>query len=154
VFLTGLVLTVTYGGWLSGQWIIGDLRLDQWHAGYLLPTVAGGLVAAAGSATLGYVTLAPGWWAFSFSYAAAFTFAMCWAALAPPGNSRTSVEIGLLSAVTLGIAALAVRSAIGLVDGTCLPRASLAAGSPGISDGTESRHSATIRDVKRAWSSP
>jgi hypothetical protein len=45
------------------KWIVADLQLAQWHPGcpprnthpgYFLPTVAGGLIAAAGSAALGY----------------------------------------------------------------------------------------------------
>lgn len=58
VFLVSLALTVTVGGWLTGDWIIADLQLTRWHPGYLLPTVAGGLIAAGGSAVFGYDTLA------------------------------------------------------------------------------------------------
>jgi tellurite resistance protein len=58
VFVVALVLTVVVGGWLSGEWIIADLPLPRWHPGYFLPTVAGGLIAAGGSAALGYDTLA------------------------------------------------------------------------------------------------
>ena len=45
-----LVLTVAAGGWLTGQWIAGHLDQDSAHPGYLLPTVAGGLVGAAAAA--------------------------------------------------------------------------------------------------------
>jgi tellurite resistance protein len=58
VFLVSLVLTVGLGGWLSAQWITRDLQLSQWHPGYFLPTVGGGLIAAAGSAALGHQALA------------------------------------------------------------------------------------------------
>ncbi|WP_164842566.1 TDT family transporter [Actinoplanes solisilvae] len=58
VFGVALVLTVAVGGWLSGTWIIADLQLAQWHPGYFLPTVGGGLIAAGGSAALGHRTLA------------------------------------------------------------------------------------------------
>jgi tellurite resistance protein len=58
VFIVALVLTVAVGSWLSGEWIIADLQLGQWHPGYLLPTVAGGLIAAGGSAAFGHDTLA------------------------------------------------------------------------------------------------
>ena len=54
----GLIVTVALGGWLSGQWIISDLSLPQWHPGYFLPTVAGGFLAAGSSAELGYGQLA------------------------------------------------------------------------------------------------
>jgi tellurite resistance protein len=58
VFLVTMVLIMLYGGWLSGQWIIQDVPLDRWHPGYFLPTVAGPLIAAGGSAGLGYQGLA------------------------------------------------------------------------------------------------
>ncbi|WP_405984214.1 TDT family transporter [Streptomyces sp. NBC_00872] len=53
-----LVLTVLLGGWLTGQWIYGPLELDRLHPGYFLPTVAGGLVAAASAAEVGQQRLA------------------------------------------------------------------------------------------------
>src|ERR1700753_42676 len=40
------VATVLLGGYLTGQWIVGDLQQGQAHPGYFLPTVAGGLVAS------------------------------------------------------------------------------------------------------------
>ncbi|MEU8153534.1 hypothetical protein AB0B94_07710 [Micromonospora sp. NPDC048986] len=52
-----LVLTVLFGGWITGQWIYGRLDLDRTHPGYLLPTVAGGLVASASSAVVGQRSL-------------------------------------------------------------------------------------------------
>lgn len=58
VFIVALVLTVAMGAWLSGEWIIADLKIGQWHPGYLLPTVGGGLIAAGGSAVFGRHTLA------------------------------------------------------------------------------------------------
>jgi tellurite resistance protein len=58
VFVIGLVLTVLLGGWLTALWIQVDIELVYWHPGYFLPTVAGGLIAANGSATFGYTTLA------------------------------------------------------------------------------------------------
>ncbi|CAG6399006.1 Tellurite resistance protein [Actinacidiphila cocklensis] len=58
VFAAGLVLTVLVGGWLTGVWIRTDSRLPQWHPAYFLPTAAGGLIAAAGCAALGWGTLA------------------------------------------------------------------------------------------------
>jgi tellurite resistance protein len=53
-----LVLTVLLGSWFTGQWIYGPLDLDKFHPGYFLPTVAGGLVAAAGAAAVGQHRLA------------------------------------------------------------------------------------------------
>ncbi|MER5912441.1 TDT family transporter [Streptomyces sp. NPDC001982] len=58
VYLVGLVLTVGFGAWITGQWITNDMRLVQWHPGYALPTVTGGLLGAAASASLGHRTLA------------------------------------------------------------------------------------------------
>lgn len=58
VFVVALIGTVLLGGWLTGEWIVADMRLAQWHPGYFLPTVAGGLIAAAGGATLGFRSLA------------------------------------------------------------------------------------------------
>ena len=57
-FLVALVLTVVLGAWLTGPWIIADLQLAHLHPAYFLPTKAGGLIASAGSAALGYETLA------------------------------------------------------------------------------------------------
>ena len=58
VFFAGFIATVLLGGWLTGGWILQDLTLAQWHPGYFLPTVGGGLIAAAGSASMGYDGLA------------------------------------------------------------------------------------------------
>ncbi|SEN93839.1 SLAC1 family transporter [Actinacidiphila rubida] len=58
VFVIAFVLTVLLGGWLTGLWIRVDTALPQWHPGYFLPTVAGGLIAAGCSASLGWTTLA------------------------------------------------------------------------------------------------
>jgi len=58
LFLVALVATAVYGGWLSGQWIARPVTLAQWHPGYFLPTVAGGLIAAGGAAVLGHPDLA------------------------------------------------------------------------------------------------
>ena len=58
VFLVGLVVTVLIGGYLTGDWILRDLTLAQWHPGYFLPTVGGGLIAANVAARLGFDRLA------------------------------------------------------------------------------------------------
>jgi tellurite resistance protein len=52
-----LVLTVLLGGWLTGQWIYRPLDVDRFHPGYFLPTVAGGLIAAAAAAHVGQLRL-------------------------------------------------------------------------------------------------
>ncbi|HEY2794916.1 MAG TPA: hypothetical protein VGJ28_21330 [Micromonosporaceae bacterium] len=58
VYLIALVCTILIGGWLSGQWILAETTLPQWHPGYFLPTVAGGLIASIGASSLGFHPLA------------------------------------------------------------------------------------------------
>jgi len=58
VFGCGAAATVVVGAWLTGGWIVLDGDIKRWHPGYFLPMVAGGLVAASGSAALGLGTLA------------------------------------------------------------------------------------------------
>jgi len=95
VFFTGLVLTVMLGGWMTGQWIISDLRLVQWHPGYFLPTVAGGFIASTGCATLGHESLAR----VMFGYGA-----VCWFALGSIVLARLLVVSSLPPALTPTIA--------------------------------------------------
>lgn len=45
-----LAVTIAAGGWLTGQWVAGDLDLDATHPGYFLPTATGGLAGAAAAA--------------------------------------------------------------------------------------------------------
>jgi tellurite resistance protein len=51
-------LTVLLGGWLTGQWIYGEVGADQVHPGFFLPTVAGGLIASVGASAVGQTRLA------------------------------------------------------------------------------------------------
>ncbi|MGY5036202.1 SLAC1 family transporter [Streptomyces sp. 900116325] len=53
-----LIISVLMGGWYTGQWIYGPMKLEQMHPGYFLPTVGGGLVAAFASAQVGQARLA------------------------------------------------------------------------------------------------
>lgn len=53
-----IVLVVALGGWLTGLWMRSGTDIDRLHPGYFLPTVAGGLVASAGAATVGQRRLA------------------------------------------------------------------------------------------------
>jgi tellurite resistance protein len=48
-----IALIVAYGAWFTGQLIDGDYHFDQLHPGYLLPTVAAGLIASAAAAEAG-----------------------------------------------------------------------------------------------------
>ena len=57
------------GGWLTGQWIAGQLDQTKLHPGYFLPTVAGGLLGAQGAAELGLHQL--GWLSFGIGM-------LCW----------------------------------------------------------------------------
>lgn len=107
VFLVGLVLTLLAGGWLSGQWILSDTTLAQWHPGYFLPTVGGGLIAAALSAGFGDRSLAQ----LMFGYGI-----VCWIVLgsiilarlftqpALPVPLRTTIAIEMAPPVVAGIA--------------------------------------------------
>jgi tellurite resistance protein len=203
-----LAVTIAAGGWLTGQWIVGNLDQDSTHPGYLLPTATGGLVAAnaaaqvhlraaaeasfgigivcwlllysittnrlffrralpaalvptlaielappavAGSAYFaltggatnfiayalgGYTVLmalvqlrfaalyaglrfSPGFWAFSFPYAAAAADALLWITLArPPG--ATGYAIAVVTLVTALVAAIAARSVMAAARGQFL----------------------------------
>lgn len=43
---TFLAIMIALGGWMTGQWVLGDLDQGSVHPGHFLPTVAGGLVGA------------------------------------------------------------------------------------------------------------
>ncbi len=218
VFLVALVATVLLGSWLVGEWIVTDLALAQWHPGYFLPTVAGGLIAAGGCAAFGYDALArlmfgygavcwvvlgsvillrlftqpalpaaltptiavevappvvagaawfeinggradavalglagyavlmvvvqvrlaplyrrlpfgPGWWSFSFSYAAAFAIAIRWLAVEDAPGQRLLTQ-ALLAVITAWLALLVVRTATHVARGTFLPRPAAAPREP------------------------
>ncbi len=201
--------TVILGGFLTGQWVVGDLEQAAAYPGYFLPTVAGGLVSsgslaevhlrAAAEGTLGigvlcwvllgslilnrlfftkalpiplvptlsielappalaglawfalnggtidvvarllggYAVLmalvqlrflplyrslrfSPGFWSFTFSYAAAVSDALAWIQIgAVPG--RTALTIVLLVLVTGFIGVIAARTARLAVRGQLLP---------------------------------
>jgi tellurite resistance protein len=69
VFVLFLALTIGFGGWITGQWIVGEIEPLKVHPGYLLPTVAGGFVAAEGCAIFGLGGLA--WFAWGIGV-------ICW----------------------------------------------------------------------------
>lgn len=52
--------TIALGGFLTGQWVVGDLDQGVAHPGYFLPTVAGGLVASYAAAEVQLHSLAEG----------------------------------------------------------------------------------------------
>jgi tellurite resistance protein len=72
LFVIFFLLTLGLGGWLTGQWMLGELQLEKFHPGYFLPTVAGGLVGADGAAHFGLVGL--GWLSFGMGI-------VCWLTL-------------------------------------------------------------------------
>lgn len=57
VFIGAVIPTALMGGWLTGQWIAGDLDLAKAHPGYFLPTVAGGFLSAQVAAHVGLHSL-------------------------------------------------------------------------------------------------
>jgi tellurite resistance protein len=69
IFIAFFATTFLFGGWITGQWIAGELDPVKVHPGYLLPTVAGGFVAGEGCAVFGLGGLA--WFAWGIG-------AVCW----------------------------------------------------------------------------
>ncbi len=55
-----MAVTALFAGWLVSIWLGGSLDLESLHGGYLLPTVAGGFIAATAAAEVGLATLAVG----------------------------------------------------------------------------------------------
>jgi tellurite resistance protein len=53
-----VVATVVLGGWLTGQWVVGEIGQAAAHPGYFLPTVAGGLVSSCAAAEVHLRTVA------------------------------------------------------------------------------------------------
>lgn len=62
VFLVFFVLTVGFGGWLTGEWVLGEIDEARFHPGYYLPTCAGGFIGAEGCGLFGLQSL--GWLSF------------------------------------------------------------------------------------------
>jgi tellurite resistance protein len=58
LFAVFAAATTVLAGWMTGQWIVGDLDLDKLHSGYVLPAVAGGLIASIGAALAGWTGIA------------------------------------------------------------------------------------------------
>ncbi|OJU84226.1 MAG: hypothetical protein BGO11_10855 [Solirubrobacterales bacterium 70-9] len=51
-----------FGGWLTGEWVLGEIDERRFHPGYYLPTCAGGFIGAEGCGLFGMPSL--GWIAF------------------------------------------------------------------------------------------
>lgn len=109
-----LAVTLTAGGWLTGQWIAADLDQDSLHTGYFLPTVAGGLVGA------GAAAFSPRFWAFTFPYAAAAADALLWIARTRPPDAA-GYAIVVITLITVFIAAIAARTIIAITRRQFLP---------------------------------
>lgn len=62
VVVAAIAVEVVFVGWLVGWWLSGHVRAEAVHGGYLIPSVAGGLVAADTSAAVGLPVL--GWACF------------------------------------------------------------------------------------------
>jgi tellurite resistance protein len=75
------------------------------------------------------VPFGPGWWAFSFSYAAAFAVAIRWVAVEQVPQQR-GLTYALLTVVTAGMAALVLTTVRHLMRGTFLPRTGAAPAAP------------------------
>jgi tellurite resistance protein len=58
LFALFAAVATVMAGWMIGQWIVEDLDLEKLHSGYVLPSVAGGLIAAIGAALAGWSGLA------------------------------------------------------------------------------------------------
>jgi tellurite resistance protein len=71
------------------------------------------------------VPFGPGWWSFSFSYAAVVAVAIRWLAVEGVPQQR-GLTNALLAVVTAGMAALVLRTVRSLMGGTFLPRTSAA----------------------------
>jgi tellurite resistance protein len=59
IFLLALATSAVFAGWMVAVWLRGGLQLDSVHGGWLLPTVAAGLVGADVAAEVGLPLL--GW---------------------------------------------------------------------------------------------
>ena len=59
MFLLALATSAVFAGWMVAFWVRGGLQLDSVHGGWLLPTVAAGLVGADVAAEVGLPLL--GW---------------------------------------------------------------------------------------------
>jgi tellurite resistance protein len=67
------------------------------------------------------LTFSPGFWAFTFSYAAAATDGLAWISQAKPAGAAAYAVV-IIAAITLLIGAIAVRTVILLARGELLPR--------------------------------
>jgi tellurite resistance protein len=95
--------------------VVDGLSLGLAGYAFLMATVQVRLVPVFRSAPFG-----PGWWAFSFSYAAVFVDALHWLSAEHASHGLIWTWL-LLAVVTLAILALAARTAVAVVGGRFLP---------------------------------
>ncbi len=62
IFIVFFAVTIGLGGYLTGEWILGEIDEARFHPGYYLPTCAGGFIGAEGCGLFGLPSL--GWVAF------------------------------------------------------------------------------------------
>jgi tellurite resistance protein len=121
MFLVGFVLIVLIGGWLSGQWILEELTLAQWHPGYFLPTVAGGFIASIGCSALGFDQLARlmfGWGAICWLVLGSILLLRLFTQPPLPTPLVPAMAIEVAPPVVAGIAWFGING--GQVDGVAL----------------------------------
>ena len=92
---------------MTGQWILANTALAQWHPGYFLPTVGGGLIGSAVSATLGDRSLARvlfGYGAVSWIVLGSIILTRLFTQPALPIPLRTTLAIQMAPPVVAGLA--------------------------------------------------
>lgn len=83
--IASLAVSALLAGWLLAHWLGGELQLDMLHGGYLLPTVAAGLVGSAAADRVGFPALAWGALAVGiFFWVVIFTLLLGRLAFRPP----------------------------------------------------------------------
>lgn len=108
VFLT---LTFLLGAWYTGQWIYGHLDLDKIHPGYLLPTVAAGLITGGAAAQVGQHELGVFRWGAAvvswFIIAPIIKYRLMFRSMMPtPLLPTVAIEVAPAGAASLGYFAL------------------------------------------------
>ncbi|WP_395243902.1 transporter [Agromyces sp. MMS24-K17] len=104
--LASIAVSAGFAGWILAQWTRGGLDLDAVHGGYLLPTVASGLVAAVAAARIGLTALAIGAFAVGLVFWVVL-FAVILARLA----ARTPLPAPLVPTLAILVAPPAVAGA-------------------------------------------
>ena len=107
LFWAALVVTLLLGGWLFGQWMLSAAPLVQWHPGYFLPTVGGGLISAIVAISMGERTLGQmlfGYGVISWIVLAPIIRLRLFTQLALPAPLRSTLAIEMAPPVIAGIA--------------------------------------------------